>query len=514
MPPLKKSYSDQARNPKVSSASLLYNAGHTNASQRPQWQRTNSHPNAQTTAPKPLVPVSKSTRNKLQAFQFAPPKSGLDEKIPEPAKTSNENEAPPGPPKATPRAPSAMGSAVTPVARLAWQDLLGVPEMEKEDEDASPSERIMWRNDPRAASNTPMSPMLSRKGRKRRARSSSPVSSPATSRTPASNPKHLAHGPNAPHADPALDLWDRGTTGIMNPLLARMMVSSSPRPPKTDGTPGSERSLRKSISCGSNWPKRRRIERLDVDHSAVSQDNERSTTKSSLVSALLQTVDGEIRKSNTSVEAQEEQHSSPSRRRSPRRSRAEAQQSSRPSPIQEAAEHNQPATQSSSSSTIYEAANEVAKQTATRAPSDYGDDFGDDDFDEDTLMELDAITNQPIQGDDTTFVAAEEPHPPVTTPHVPKTIADDEFDEFGDLDDDLFDGAEDLVAEVESKYVSQIAHQGKLPNTPPKPKMGEEEGDPYGLGDDFGDDFDLEAIELAATQSARASALAHVRSVQ
>jgi DNA replication ATP-dependent helicase Dna2 len=459
--------------------------------------------------------VSESTKNKLQAFQFAPPQSKLD-KIPEPAKAGKENETAAPLPKATPRAPNAVGNAVTPVARLAWQDLLGVPEADKmEEDDTSPSERIMWRPDPKAAPNTSGSPVLSRKVRKRRARSSSPVSSPATSRTPGANPKLRAPGLQTPHADPALELWDRGTTGVMNPLLARMMVSSSPRPPKADSSPGTERSLRKSVSCGSNWPKRRRIERLDVEHTAVSQDNERPTTKSSLVSALLQTVDGEIRKSNTPVEEEEEQTSSPSRRRSPRKSRTDPQPIVRPSPIQEAPEPNISEPMRSSSATIHEPADNGIQQTTTQAPSDYGvDDFGDDDFDEDTLMELDAIVNQPGHAD-TSLVAAEEPPPAVAAPCASKAVVDDEFDEFGDLDDDLFDGAEDLVVEVESKFASQAAIQGKQQNALPQTNMGEEEDDPYGLGDDFGDDLDFEAIELAATQSAsRASALTHVRSVR
>ncbi|KAK0617103.1 hypothetical protein B0T14DRAFT_257831 [Immersiella caudata] len=499
MPPLQKSYSDQSnRNAK-----------------RPQWQRTNSHPNAQPPAPKPLVPVSESTKNKLQAFQFAPPKTILD-KIPEPPKSDKENDIAAPPPKATPRAPHAVGNAVTPIARLAWQDLLGVPEEGKmEEDDTSPSERIMWRpDDSNEVSNSSTSPVLGRKGRKRRARSSSPVSSPATTRTPAVNAKLRAPGLHTPRTDPAVELWDRGTTGVMNPLLARMMVSSSPRPPKADGSPVTDRSLRKSISCGSNWPKRRRMEQLDVEHAAKSQDNERPNTKSSLVSALLQTVDGEIRKSNTSIE-EEEQTSSPSRRRSPRRSRTDARPVVRPSPIREAPEPDVSEPMRSSSAAVDEPVNNAAQPMTTRAPSDYGDDdFGDDDFDEDTLMELDTIVKQPAHAD-TTLVAAEESPPTVAASCPPKAIVDDEFDEFGDLDDDLFEGAEGLVAEVESKFVSQAAGQGKQQKELPRTNVGEEEDDPYGLGDDFGDDFDLEAIELAATQSAsRASALTHVRSVR
>ncbi|KAK0707486.1 hypothetical protein B0H67DRAFT_313340 [Lasiosphaeris hirsuta] len=494
--PLQKSFSEQSR-----------------FTMRPQWQRSKSHSTAQTAASKPLAPVSESTRNKKHAFQFEVPLSKASGDAAKDANAAKDGERKnTEPPRIVkPSAPDKVNNASTPVSQYSWQDLLGVPEAQKEDENVSPSERILWRSDRTANDPPTMSPMILRKGRKR-ARSSSPVSSPATSKTPAAKARYLWQGLRTPRADPALELWDRfslhgpnaSPSGLTNPLLAQMMVSSSPRLPKENGPPGSDRSLRKSVSCGTNWPKRRKIERSGVEPDSISQGNLRRTTKYSMVSALLETVDDEIRKSKTNAEAEEQQLSSPSaRRRSPRKTRRVAQ---RLSPTPDVVEDMQPVPEPSSQ-TVDERPNGGEKVAPAEAVSDYGD----DDFDDETFMELDATINLG-QGDDTTLITIEGPAPAPPAPSVSKGI-EDEFgdleDVFGDLDDDLFEGAEDLMAGIKQKQPAQV---------PQPPIQGQRDGphdnvvdedDPY--GDDFGDDFDLEAIELAATQSA---ALSHVRTVR
>jgi DNA replication ATP-dependent helicase Dna2 len=77
----------------------------------------------------------------------------------------------------------------------------------------------------------------------------------------------------------------------------------------------------------------------------------------------------------------------------------------------------------------------------------------------------------------------------------PQKAADDEFNEF---DDDVFDGAEDLVAQVEAKHASQSQFQGQQHGKPAN-NWGADDDDAY--GDDF-DDIDFDAVELAATQTA------------
>ncbi|KAK1832468.1 hypothetical protein QBC39DRAFT_404871 [Podospora conica] len=493
MPPLKKSYSDTRHQTKS----------------RAQWQRTRSNPNANGNPPQPLGPVSDSARNKLQAFQFdGPPPKAFDDAPDADADATEPNKKTVGASASQKGEKGPLGAPVakTPAGRPTWQDLLGGKQSATEEDVNSPSDRIIWlnENDPNAPPSASMSPMLSRRGRKRRARSSSPVSSPAA-KAHVSNVARC--GQQTPSADPAAELWDRfSVPGVaaspatrMNPLLARMMVSSSPRPPKGNDAPGAERSFRKANSCGSNWPKRRKMERLDLDPAPVSQGGEASTSKSTLVSALLETVEGEILKSVPESNVQGDNNSSPTfqRRLSPRKSRASGRQPSIPETVLE----GRPVPISSSAASTIDHVDMTKAEQLQKPCSDYGDDDFDDDFDDDTLMELDVgITIAPVPKPQFTLVKDEgpAPAPPALPPPVPQ-VFEDEFgdlddDDFADLDDDLFDGAEDLMAQVEAKPIPQPGLPGKQPL-----HQVEEEED---YGDDFGDDLDLDAIEFAATQSA------------
>jgi len=520
MPPLKKSYSDQTRHQTntVSREALDSRFENADTLKRAQWKRTKSNPTAN--HPQALGPVSDSARNKLQAFQFDPPPpkapyDAADADLSEPNKKNvgasashNGENGPPG-----------AAVAKTPAGRPTWQDLLGGKQTAKEEDVDSPSERIMWLNDAIESSSAAISPLFTRRGRKRRARSSSPVSSPAA-KAPVPNLARGVPGQLTPSADPASELWDRfSVPGVaaspaarMNPLLARMMVSSSPRPPKGNDATGIERSFRKANSCGSNWPKRRKMERLDLDPAPVSQGGEASTNKSTLVSALLETVEGEIMKLDPESKVQGDHNSSPTlqRRLSPRKSRAAGRE---PSILETVVEGRPVPISSSSASTIDHV--DLAKEEETKRPSsDYGDDDFDDDFDDDTLMELNVnITMAPPPKTESTLVKDYEPAsapPPALPPPALSKVVEDEFgdlddDDFADLDDDLFDGAEDLLAQAEAKPIPQSGLPGK--------QVLHQEGEEDEYGDDFGDDLDLDAIEFAATQSAmQASGTSNVRS--
>ncbi|KAL2021260.1 hypothetical protein VTK56DRAFT_7339 [Thermocarpiscus australiensis] len=459
--PLQKSFSEQNR-----------------GSKRPQWQRSRSNPTPQAAASKPPLPVSATTRTKLQAFQFEPRPAEPDvvDKAPDVTSgisTSNQT------------ARGKVNNAATPGGRPTWQDLLRKPEAPKEDiQDHSPSERILWRNENNHDLPVAMSPLLPRKGRKR-ARSSSPVSSPASKgATPAVDVKKLAQVLKTPRADPALELWDRfslpGTntspSGLTNPLLAQLMVSSSPR----------ERPLRKSISCGAHWPKRRKTERSDPEMAHASGENAPPNSKSSMVSALLETVNGEIKKSKAAQPRLQQQHKSPSPQgRSPRSRPANVQDDGRQSAPLQPEPGSSPLAQKSARVAV-DADKVIEISSENKTSSDYGDDFDDD-----TLLELNASISF-AQGDDPTLVETSEVHNHQAPP-APKPAEDD----FGDLDDDLFDGAIDLVAEVEAEHLPQDQSQGQRHNR--QTVKGGGEDDAY--GDDFGD-VDFDAVELAATQAA------------
>lgn len=199
-------------------------------------------------------------------------------------------------------------------------------------------------------------------------------------------------------------------------------------------------------------------------------------SKSSMVTALLDTVTSSIH--GQSEEAQDAPESpSPKKRRiyttssgSPRQLKTQ----SRPTPQMKPPA--QPPLQRPAQS-----------PARTKAPEPASSDYGDDEFDEfddDTILQLEAsITTTQLEAD---------PQPDLTGT---ENAQPDEFDdklleEFGDLDDDIFDEAEELIT----------ANSQQLPQAPLSTK-------PDDLDEDFGDafegDFDFEAVELAATQAAQ-----------
>ncbi|TLD09942.1 hypothetical protein PgNI_05644 [Pyricularia grisea] len=525
--PLQKSYSEQR----------------TSFNNRKQtWQRSKSHSAVPPQPPKPLPRVSEVTKDKLTKFRFQEQPGD----VPQPAETTatnkdgkvpnrqcsrnsstvitidSDSDREDGTPKAAKTTnPLALPSyppdtVTTPVARLAWQDLIQMGEgasARENQREVSPSDRILW-DKPIDPEDTFITPAHPGRGRKR-ARSSSPVSSPAHARfdSPVIDVKQLTNALKSPHADPAFDLWDRfsvcsavkkTTPNAGNPALAHLIASSSPRPVKGGATLQTESSLRRAISCGNgvNWPKRRKVHTSSIESpTSKLKSGRRPDSKLSMVSALLETVTGEIEKSNASQEYETmPQSPSPSKSRSsPRRSRTQGPKS--------------PITRSPIHSGLGLA---NLNDENSHKPVDSTSDYGDDDFDDDTLMELDA-----------TLVAPETPsgpNPVLAQPIQPPEKAKQTFveveDEFGDMDDDLFEAAEGLLTHLESRSTSQHRVEPQpnevisLPQHSDSDAKQHSAGVQFGdagsddfFGDDFGGDFDFEAAELAATQSAQQGAV-------
>lgn len=348
-----------------------------------------------------------------------------------------------------------------------------------EDTNTSPNERIMWDSKPDDFYITGISPMIGRKGRKR-ARSSSPISSPATDRfhPPArANVKKLAQALKSPHADPTLQLWDRyslnkderspSSAGVTNPALAQLMISSSPRPSNT--TRQNDGNLRRAMSHGLNWPKKRKVENSRSSGACDEQRSLEAASKSSLVTALLDTVTSSIQDHSLdepvgqlvgSLSPKMARRCSFNRDGSPSRPRAE-------------------------------------KATTINLDGfEYGDD--DFDFDDDTLLELEAsiISTQPARVPETA-----KQDKPLAKTAVNPTSKPVVLEEFDDLDDDVFDGAEDLVTGNQSHTVHIID------SSPPQKPAAATASILQSISEDFDDEFgdlnadDFEAVELAATQS-------------
>lgn len=425
--------------------------------QKSTWQRSHSHPNGlQTPKPRPL-PVSEVTKSKLGKFKYD---------------VAHDSEQPQQDEGASTKTPQA-GHTTTPIGRLNWRDLVE-PSPNVEDEVVeSPSDRIMWDSKRESAFAAGLSPMVGRKGKKR-ARSSSPVSSPATEKpgAPSVNVKKLAKALRSPHADPTLELWDRYSltnnespalaVGFTNPSLAQLVISSSPRPPK-DGAPArSGSSLRRTMSAGIQSLKRRKIEKQLKPGSQGSrgQRDLEAASKSSLVSALLETVTSSMQDL--------------SQGETPATCTAES-----PTPARRAA---QPTVKLEAST------------NSTLDNMDYFDDDFDDAYDDDALMEMEKTVTSTALSQTPSKPARASPKTTVPKPE-PKAPAKN-LDEFDDLEEDAFD--DDLLL-ADTSIPKPI--EPKLEKREPVAVLADEFDDEF--GDDIAEEFDIEAMEFAATQTTK-----------
>ncbi|KAK5987854.1 DNA replication ATP-dependent helicase/nuclease DNA2 [Cladobotryum mycophilum] len=463
--PLQKSYSERIGLPKQ---------------QRSNWQRSHSHPtNLQAPKSKASAPISEVTKNKLNKFKYDPPE---DEESKE---NTAEGDLPVAKRDLTSK-PKKLDSTATPLTRLSWKDLMEPCSQAEEEERPSPNDRLLWNNkhDPTSAA---LSPMMTRKGRKRARSSSPPMSSPSADRfnTPAVNVKKLAKALKSPHPDPTLELWDRyslkGPEGLSttaaNPALAQLMVSSSPRHIK-DTAPSADANLRRAMSCGLNWPKRRRIEKLKPgSQGSVGQRELEAASKSSLVTALLDSVTSSIHEQSPGEDAEPDEDSpSPKKRRAPTPDR-----------------------------------DSPSNRRGARKPASPLSDYGDDDLDDD-FMELEASIQasqvlEPVEP--VKKPSKESPRAKLrqTPQSRTKTNVQMVLDEFEDFDDDIFDDADDLFDGLDSTNPVQapITEEQPLAETASTRQLEDLDKE---FEDDFSEDVDFEAVELAATQSIQRSNVA------
>ncbi|PFH58033.1 hypothetical protein XA68_14236 [Ophiocordyceps unilateralis] len=425
--PLKKSHSERVELPK----------------NRQPWQRSHSHPvNLQTPKSRPSLPVSEVTKDKLSRFQYHPCESDS---------THEDAE------QASP--PTANDGTATGQTRLNWRDLMEPGGPAENDTGTSPSDKVLWNNKQDLRYVSALSPMLARK--RKRARSSSPISSPLAEKPepPTVDVGMLREALKSGHADPTLELWDRysyslngpenasSLAGVVKPALEQLMISSSPKS-RDSLAPKTEVGLLRAMTCGLNWPKRRKNSKMG----SLANDEQRESevvSKSSLVTALLDTVDQGL--VEDCPQPRHEESPSPKKRRLP-------------------------LTGVSSPCRVVVGGGDVANTPSS--------DYGDDDFDDDTFTELEASL---IAGDSTKSKQETEQPSAVR----PATTDDDDLVLVDDgslsLDNRLTRGLE------APKTPSGRARNGQI-------KMAQESsGDEF--GDDFDGDIDFDAVELAATQT-------------
>ncbi|XWW98796.1 hypothetical protein V2A60_006799 [Cordyceps javanica] len=435
--PLQKSYSDSR------GIAKQYN--------RSPWQRSHSHPNGyHTPKPKPPIPASEATKTKLSKFRY---EAQADDDLLQPGDGADQPQSRPD-----------LADLATPVTRLNWRDLEPLANAEDTDKDASPNDRILWDNKQSGSYGSGLSPMLGRKGKKR-ARSSSPTSSPAAEKqtAPAVNIKRLTKALRSPHPDPTLELWDRFSlaspasqkTPIAHPALAQLMVSSSPQPNKQLASQSGSINMRRAVSCGLNWPKRRKLEKSKSSQLGKGQRDLEAASKSSLVSALLSTVTSSMQEHGSDDASHPVESPSPKKRHQ----------------------------LSAGATSTYI----PCKANGKEAPAGSSD-YGDDEFDDDALMELELNT--------TTAPATQEtPIKPRVGKPATAIPANPVSDDFDDMDDELFDNEE--LIRLSQKPMTK-SHRPKREATTQKPALADLDDE---FDDDFADDIDFEAVELAATQS-------------
>ena len=168
----------------------------------------------------------------------------------------------------------------TPANKISLADLVGNTEdaFNCAPADITPEDQVFWQHGPR--SSDPTSSLHSMPRGKKRARSSSPATSSQPEKSnhfPAQKEpldlQKLQYSLKTPQNDPATDLWTRyatasfarsnGDGASLAPVPAfAHLITSSPQTPST--TNSKDGGLRRSISCGIEWPasktKRRKLD--------------------------------------------------------------------------------------------------------------------------------------------------------------------------------------------------------------------------------------------------------------
>jgi hypothetical protein len=538
---------------------------------RTQWQRNRSYPNpkirdevkeAKSAREEPRVPLSAATKNKLNIFQF-----GVDSKTPEsntsPAKqitlsiSSDDKENTvlekfQGSLESGAHHVSQLASRqdaahqrinppTTPAGRLALPDLIGMVDVKCVEQEISPDERIMWDHDANAVHSSASSYGALKRVQKR-ARSSSPTLSPAQASSYFSGKStfdlhRLNLSLKTPQADPVNDLWGRYGLNVEQateegpslPTLAHIMYTSSPQSSKEGVFPRSEGSLRKSMgrsnSCGTDWPKRRRLVMAEEQplEDVFTESFNAGPSKLSLLSALLGKVQDGYSSTGKPKHPMEPSSSSPMGNTAFLSGREES------SPLRQVL--NQPAMSlndvetpvDSSSFRDAEPADIANRLKDDSDSSDYGD-FDDDAFEE-SMVGM-PITNSVSAseglvegGTQQQTLSWDEPHlrPSADIDTTPDSASQTNEDEdFGDMDEET--SAEDLesmvarydlglpvVEAVSSKSVkgAKVVEDGASKLVSLTKVSGAEPEDEF--GDSFSD-TDFEAAEAAATQSFQHSA--------
>ena len=234
-----------------------------------------------------MAPAAASTqsRNKLRAFQFdqenvKPPNGDGRDEVAE----AGNGDAPQTVEQSQHTAQrdgynNLKACPQTPVSRLPLAELIASGEDTNQRFNLTPVERVLWQTRDSEHGSSQETPALPRS--RKRACSSSPVSS---SQKKYKTPGHVAaleRFLKTPQADPASELWKRyslnansnkglSPTRAIGQPFSQLMNTSSPETPARQLIGRECVGLRRSFSCGAEWPtsaaKRRKIQHVTGHH--------------------------------------------------------------------------------------------------------------------------------------------------------------------------------------------------------------------------------------------------------
>ena len=255
--------------------------GNPNPLQQQQQQQQNLTGGSPST-----IPPSKETKAKLNAFAFG----GLTPRRKGRGSGGGKGEGGEGDGKedieglamtlgSEPMSDPTKECPQTPAPRLALSDLIGIGEEGKFPQpavqsDVSPEDRIMWQLSPNGSQVTPK---VKGKGQKRKRDIESPSGDVAAQDSPAQrkpgtlNLQDLDTDLRTPSADPATQLWSKYFTNTNSGSAAVRPVNPAARlfnggEASQNGAPDlSPLGLRRSYSCGPDWPGHSRLKKRKIN---------------------------------------------------------------------------------------------------------------------------------------------------------------------------------------------------------------------------------------------------------
>lgn len=375
----------------------------------------------------------------------------------------------------------------TPAGRLALPDLIGMGDIRRTVQNVSPEDRIEWEQH---SSNSSLAITT-----KKRARSSSPISSPAAKTPSRFNDRgELLH----PQLDPGSELWGRyslsGSTpqGQTIPALAQLMNTSSPQVSKERAGARAMSGFRRANSCGNQFPKRRRIGGPDED---VFTESDASLGPSKLSVLIERVQEGLVQPKQPHDETNFSRPSSLSNRQFSEDNQVCTPFGQDSLPKSTTRDKSQCELRTAPKNI------ETPHQSSRSEESDYGE-FDDDDLDDLTLLDTASrACGSPASSHEPLSRTAQQA---TTSPNVPQNrgFNDEKTNDnvFDDSDEDLF--AADL-GHLETNFDSQHPAQANKASASDQLEgivaLGADSDDEF--GDGGLDDLDFEIAEAAATQS-------------